>query len=182
MTISVSYYGKNKPGVGVKPVRVEPNFKLPFGKPSQLNWWTGKHVALRKGGDGSAVYLDDLLDVDLSALNTQDDPHPEDGDILFFSKALGMWVSFALAAEDPDTDIDEIGAESEGSESASSDSWEAGGVNGLSEWYVSRVVYNHSGDKKVYAFLRKRVYDRYGRLFSVSGESRIEVDATVPES
>ena len=85
-------------------------------------------------------------------------------------------------AEDPDTDITTIGAATEGSETASTDTWTAGTANGLAEWYVSRVVYNHSGDKKLYSFLRLRTYDLYGRLYSVSAETRVEVDAAVAES
>lgn len=82
-------------------------------------------------------------------------------------------------AENPGASIDTLGGSSEGSETASSDTWTAGSANGLDEWYVSRVVYNESGDKVVYAFLRKRTYDKYGRLYSVSGETRVAVDATV---
>jgi hypothetical protein len=83
--------------------------------------------------------------------------------------------------EDPDVDVVTLGANTEGSETASTGTWTAGNEDedGLAEWYVSRVVYNHSGDKKLYKYLRKRVYDKYGRLYSVSAETRVEVDATV---
>lgn len=83
------------------------------------------------------------------------------------------------AAEDPGASIDTLGAASEGSETASSATWTAGGSNGLAEWYVSRVVYNHSGNRVIYAFLRKRTYDNNGRLYSVSAETRVEVDTPV---
>jgi len=60
MPISVNYFGKTKPGPGVKPVRVETNPKLPFGKKSPVNWWNGKHIPLRKeeAASGDAVASD----------------------------------------------------------------------------------------------------------------------------
>lgn len=74
-----------------------------------------------------------------------------------------------------------IGAATEGSETASTDTWDRTSQSGagLDEWYVSRVVYNHSGDKVLYAFLRKRTYDSFGMLRTVSAETRVSVDATV---
>ncbi len=80
------------------------------------------------------------------------------------------------AAEDPGAAIDTIGAASEGTETASTATWTAGATNGLAEWYVSRVVYNHAGNKILYAFLRKRTYDKFGRLYSVGAETRVIVD------
>lgn len=82
-------------------------------------------------------------------------------------------------AADPGSSIDTLGAGSEGSETASTRTWTAGGSNGLAEWYVSRVVYNESGDKKLYAFLRKRTYDAQGLLYSVSAETQVTVDTPV---
>ena len=46
-------------------------------------------------------------------------------------------------------------------------------------WIQTRQIFNHSGDKKWYAFLRKFTYDKNGRLYSVSAETRIEIDAPV---
>lgn len=83
------------------------------------------------------------------------------------------------AAENPGATITTIGAASEGADAASTNTWTAGTANGLSEWYVSRVVYNHTGDKKLYSFLRKRTYDSSGRLYSISAETRVEVDTPV---
>lgn len=80
------------------------------------------------------------------------------------------------AAENPGAAIVTIGAAAEGSETAATNTWTAGGANGLAEWYVSRVVYNHAGNKILYAFLRKRTYDNFGRLYSVGGETRVIVD------
>lgn len=83
------------------------------------------------------------------------------------------------AAENPGAAIVTIGAAAEGSETAATNTWTAGGANGLAEWYVSRVVYNDTGDKTLYAFLRKRTYDLSGRLYSVSAETRVTVDVPV---
>jgi len=80
------------------------------------------------------------------------------------------------AADNPGASITTIGAATEGSETASSDTWTAGTANGLAEWYVSREVYNDAGDEILYSFLRKRTYDKYGRLYSVSGETRVTVE------
>jgi hypothetical protein len=108
-----------------------------------------------------------------------------DGQLLQWNDTTEAWEPVDVEdvgigpAEDPGATITTIGAASEGTETASTDTWTAGNVDnkGLAEWYVSRVVYNHSGDKKIYAFLRKRTYDQYGRLYSVSGETRVEVEA-----
>lgn len=70
-----------------------------------------------------------------------------------------------------------IGAASEGSESASSTTWNRDDGSPLEEWYVSRVGYWHAGDEKLYAFYRKRTYDTLGALRSVSAETRVEIDA-----
>jgi hypothetical protein len=37
----------------VKPISTQVNPKLPFGKKMPVNWWTGKHVSLHKGEEGS---------------------------------------------------------------------------------------------------------------------------------
>ena len=71
-----------------------------------------------------------------------------------------------------------LGGSSEGSESASSDSWTRSSSGApLDVWQVCRVVYNHSGDKKLYSMVRKFSYDSLGLLIAVSAETRIEVDA-----
>ena len=146
MSIVVGYYGGTKPGPGVKPLRVETNPKLPFGKKPALNWWTGKHIALHK------------------------DPAP------------AASTGDGGPAEDPGTEVDTLGAAAEGSETALTDSWTAGGDHGLAVWCVSRVVYNEAGDKILYEFFRLHTYDSNGRLYSVSAETRVEVDATVDET
>lgn len=70
-----------------------------------------------------------------------------------------------------------LGAAAEGSEAAVTDTWTTDGITGLEVYVICRVVYNHAGDKKLYSYARKLTYDIYGRLYSVGGETRIEVDA-----
>jgi len=94
-------------------------------------------------------------------------------------------------AEDPGDNVVVMGADyatEEGdqatdSETAKTDSWQAGNEAGLGlkEWRVSRVVYRHDGDKVEYAFVRLHVCDKYGRPFSVGPEVRVKVDVAVPE-
>ena len=77
-----------------------------------------------------------------------------------------------------------IGAASEGSETAATDTWDREnqvvGQFGLDEWYVSRVVYNHSGDEVLYKFMRMKTFDSLGRVITVSAETRVSID--VPET
>ncbi len=89
----------------------------------------------------------------------------------------GNTLVVAAEAEDPSTTIDTLGSSSEGSETAATDTWTANGTNGLALWQTVRTVYSHTGDKKLYEFRRKLTFDRWGRLYSVSGETKIEVDA-----
>ena len=48
MAIGVKYYGTNKPGPGVKPLKIIDKVKHPFGmKNNPVNWASGKHLSLR---------------------------------------------------------------------------------------------------------------------------------------
>jgi hypothetical protein len=75
-----------------------------------------------------------------------------------------------------------LGSAAEGNEQPLLDEWVAGGEKGVSLWVVSRVVYRHTGDQVLYKFLRKLTFNNEGALVSISNETRIDVDATVPES
>jgi hypothetical protein len=44
---------------------------------------------------------------------------------------------------------------------------------------MTRVAYYHAGHKKVYGYVRLVKFDKYGRLYSVGAETRVEIDATV---
>ena len=51
------------------------------------------------------------------------------------------------------------------------------GDSPLDLWVTCRVAYNHSGDKKLYGFVRKLSFDAGGRLVVASAETRVEIDA-----
>ncbi len=80
-----------------------------------------------------------------------------------------------------------IGGSSEGSESASTDSWSRGVVTSgntygdgpVDVYMISRVVYNPSGDKKLYGFYRTFSFDSRGMLVTIGAEARYEIDAPV---
>ena len=192
---SVSHYGAKKPGPGVLPVRTGPLPSLPdqpFGKMPGIDWTTGKHLPLTKpviteneaaaAKEKAIVPFSETLQsfsrVDLSTV--------EEGQVLVWNGS--EWVpgtpvsSGTVAPEDPGSAVDTLGSDTEGDETALTDTWEAGKGKGLSEWYVSRVVYDDTSDEVLYVFLRNRVKDEYGRLFSVSAETRVIVDTPVPES
>ncbi len=85
--------------------------------------------------------------------------------------------------EDPGTDVVTIGSDTEGDEEEDTTDFTVGtDGNGLEEWYCSRIGYFHEGDKKLYGYYRLRTYDKYGRLYSVSGETRVELDETEAET
>lgn len=64
---------------------------------------------------------------------------------------------------------------------AQTDSWDRAsppeGYDGTQMRLQTRMSYDHSGDKKLYAYYRTFVYDSLGLLVSWSAETRVEVDA-----
>ena len=78
---------------------------------------------------------------------------------------------------------DDIGTTPEGSETADTETWDidsqASGKEGITIRMLSRVVYNHGGDEKLYGYYRTLTFDQYGHLVAVSAETRYEVDAPV---
>ena len=59
------------------------------------------------------------------------------------------------------------------SSTANTTSWTAGGTKGVTEREVTRVVWTGT---YLYGFYRTRTYDRFGRLYSISGETRFTID------
>lgn len=188
MSISVSSYGTNKPGPGVIPIRTGPPPaipKLPFGQRGGINWQTGKHIPLVKPvvTENEAVEASAPAITTLRGLSDTSVDNAQPDDVLIYNGSA--WVpgeAGQASVASPGTVVTTIGAASEGDEDASADTWVAGGGTGLAEWYVSRLVYDDTGDEVLYAFLRKRTYDSAGRLYSVSAETRITVDTPVAES
>lgn len=70
-----------------------------------------------------------------------------------------------------------IGGNSEGTEAAESSTFTATGSNACTVWITSRVGYFHAGGKKLYGYARSLTFDKHGRLYAVSGETRYEIDA-----
>ena len=78
--------------------------------------------------------------------------------------------------------VQAMGANSLGAEAASGDTWTAGGTDGLALWIETRARYYHAGDQKWYAYSRLFTWDALGKLYSVSAETRIDVEdpTTIP--
>jgi hypothetical protein len=79
-----------------------------------------------------------------------------------------------------------LGDGTEGTETADTHTWTRAAVTDgvnygdcpIEEWYVSRIVYNDTGDQVLYSMMRKRTYSADGRLVSISAETRVSVDTT----
>jgi len=86
--------------------------------------------------------------------------------------------------KDPDP-YTTIGDTTEGSEAAESTTWTYGDVDGegkkkgLRLYIQTRQAYFHAGDHKWYAYVRLLKFSSKGLLYSVSGETRIEVEDPV---
>jgi len=80
-----------------------------------------------------------------------------------------------------DAGVQAIGDTDEGSEAADTTSFEVGTDDkGMDLSFMSRVAYFHSGDKKLYGYIRTLRIDRTGLVVSISGETRIEIDVAGP--
>jgi hypothetical protein len=95
------------------------------------------------------------------------------------------WVDLpSSAAENPGVAVVALGAWSDtadgaapGGEAALAGTWEAGGDNGLVQYIETRQRYYNAGAKKWYAYGRKMIFDKYGRLFHVTAEIRWVVES-----
>jgi len=73
-----------------------------------------------------------------------------------------------------------IGSAAEGSEAAETTAWEnytLATIKPLDLWVQTRTAYFHAGDKKLYGYFRKLSFDTQGKLYAVSAETRVEIDA-----
>lgn len=85
------------------------------------------------------------------------------------------------APVDPSGSVDTLGDATEGSLAPDATSWTSGGVNGVAVWVQTREFYDHTASPPtLYGFKRLKTYTATGRLYSVSGETRYEVDETEP--
>jgi len=70
----------------------------------------------------------------------------------------------------------------EGDETAQTDTWDRGsqGANdGVTIPMTTRVVYNETGDEKLYGYYRTLTFDSAGLLTDISAETRYEIDTPV---
>lgn len=70
-----------------------------------------------------------------------------------------------------------LGEGSEGTTTADTTTWVAGGDDAMDLWVVSNVVFDHSGDSILYAMLRKLTVAPSGKILSAGAETRVTVDA-----
>jgi len=124
----------------------------------------------------SLMNLRELKDTNLSTISDQQGVKWDNATSMFVKTDLGG------NASNPGTSIDTLGAGTEGSDTALTDTWTAGDTNGLALWFVARVVYLDATSEILYAFLRKATFDNSGKLYSVSAETPITVDVPVAES
>lgn len=84
-------------------------------------------------------------------------------------------ISVRPSTDTPST----IGSAAEGSESAESTVWNRTTTpfKAVDLWIQSRTAYFHAGDKKLYGYFRKLSFDTDGRLYAISAETRVEIDA-----
>ena len=110
-------------------------------------------------------------------------PYQDGGSVLgklcqvLASDQYGDPVALGGAASDPGVTIVTFGSGSLGVEAASTAAdWVAGGANGLALWIETRARYYNAGTRQWYAYARKVTIDKYGRIYSVSGnETRFTV-------
>ena len=85
-----------------------------------------------------------------------------------------------LGAQNPGATVQELGSGAEGSETADTTDFTIGtDGKGEKKWFVSRLVWNDSGDKILYAMMRYDLIDKYGKHYYTSAETRVSVDVGV---
>lgn len=92
----------------------------------------------------------------------------------------GLRIDLSAAAQDPSTNVQSMGHNDEGPLAADTDTWTAGGANGLAEWRQTRTRYDHSASPPIlYGYARLYTRDKYGRLYSAGGETRYVIDEPI---
>lgn len=85
------------------------------------------------------------------------------------------WEDADRPAENPSSTISLVPS-SLTSTSPNTTTWTAGGTKGVTEIEVTRVVWTGT---YLYGFYRTKISDRFGRLYSISGETRFTIDTPV---
>jgi len=80
----------------------------------------------------------------------------------------------------PGETIQTLGSAAEGSETADTTDFIVGtDSKGLKKYFVSRIVWNHAGDKILYMMMRYDLIDQYGNHYYTSAETRVSIDVGV---
>jgi hypothetical protein len=103
------------------------------------------------------------------------------GDQLEWDATTSTW-KLCTKSLNPGASTNTVGSAAEGNEAAEGTTFTVDGTNGLKLYQCTRVGYFHGGDKKLYGYFRLLTFDRFGRLYSVGGETRVEIDAAVAEA
>jgi len=89
-------------------------------------------------------------------------------------------VDLQSGAQDPGSAVQSMGHNDEGPLAPDTDTWTAGGADGLAVWKKMREHYDHNASPPIlYGYARLYTYDRHGNLYSVSGETRYIIDEPI---
>jgi len=92
----------------------------------------------------------------------------------------GLLINLNAAAQDPGSAVQSMGHDNEGPLAPDTDTWTAGGADGLAVWKKMREHYDHNASPPIlYGYARLYTYDRHGNLYSVSGETRYVIDEPI---
>lgn len=134
-------------------------------------------ISLTGGNDGDVISWDNTT----SAFVVSPMLTLANGDQQRYNATTKKWEK-AVGPLNPGGAVDTIGSAAEGAEGADSTSKVFNNGKGLAFWDQTRQAYFDAGDQTWYAYARLKTYDRFGRFYSMSAETRIEIDATVPET
>ena len=144
------------------------------------------NVHFEAGGGG--IDIDGAADGDIIAWDQTTDEAWEvhsmsgvaDKDQMQWNNSGKVWEKCS-GPHDPSS-FDTVGSAAEGSEAAETTTKTFDGTKGLKFNTFTRVGYFEAGDTALYGYVRELRFDRMGRLYYVSGETRVEIDATVLET
>ena len=127
------------------------------------------HKLLKTNGDGQIVAMCDVL----TSNQTKDK-------VLTVGKG-GSTVTWEDAgAKDPSTAKTSLTTSGEGSAAAQTNTWTFGGTNGVAVTVQTRTYYDHTASTPVlYGYYRTFTFDRNGKLYSISAETRYTIDQPV---
>ena len=114
-----------------------------------------------------------------------DHPTPTDEGLTATSTALqvatvGYVNDKAGGAPLAPTSYTDLSVSGEGSVAAQTNSWTYDGTNGVKVTEQTRTYYDHTATSPVlYGYYRTKTYDKSGRLYSVSAETRYVIDQPV---